>query len=340
MTTMQAVFSNSKVILDGKIEGYGREVGDKTELSLEEAAFLLERGKMEVLANGEGLDFEKYFESASKISKEFAQRYLVYKNLRERGYFVQPGAIDFRLYSRGEKSGESEAFVWVVSEREPVSLAEMIKNIAAAANVKKKLFFAIVDEESDITFYEIKETKLPEKKNAAVGVNPSGSATLLDDGVIVWSPETARVLHENDFFGRYEGDRLLLSLVETAYLMKSGVLEVADRNGRVLDFKSFVKHSEKVEDEFLRKYCIFEDMRNCGLVVKTGFKFGSHFRVYDKFPEKHSKYLVHAVPLAHVFSLQELSRAVRLAHTVRKGMLFGYEDCGKMKYVDIGRVKP
>jgi len=339
---MQATLSESKVLLDGKLEGYGREVEDKTELSLEEAAFLLERGKIEVLEDGESLGFENYFEKASKISKEFAQRYLVYKNLRERGYFIQPGAIDFRLYSRGEKSGESEAFVWVVSEREPVPLAEMIKNITAAANVKKTLLFAIVDEESDITFYEAKETKFPEKKNAVVGVDPNGSATLLDEGVIVWSPETARALHENGFFGRYEGegDRLLLSFVETSYLMKSGVLEVADRNGRKLDIEYFVKYSEKVEDEFLRKYRIYEDMRNRGLVVKTGFKFGSHFRVYDKFPEKHSKYLVHAVPLAHVFSLQELSRAVRLAHTVRKRMLFGYEEGGEMKYVDIGRVKP
>ncbi|RLG36170.1 MAG: tRNA-intron lyase, partial [Candidatus Alkanophagales archaeon] len=90
------------------------------------------------------------------------------------------------------------------------------------------------------------------------------------------------------------------------------------------------------------------------LIVKTGFKFGSHFRVYERMEQPHSKYLVHVVPREHIFVKPELSRAVRLAQSVRKQMVFAYEDTAdataaegvtektgssRIKYVGVGRVK-
>jgi tRNA-intron endonuclease len=79
------------------------------------------------------------------------------------------------------------------------------------------------------------------------------------------------------------------------------------------------------------------------MVVKTGFKFGTHFRVYksvgglEKVP--HSDFLVHTVPEDHVFFPPVLSRAVRLAHSVRKEMVFAYPD-KDVHYLEIKRLKP
>jgi tRNA-intron endonuclease len=79
-------------------------------------------------------------------------------------------------------------------------------------------------------------------------------------------------------------------------------------------------------------------------VVKTGFKFGSHFRVYKRVEGSkkvpHSEYLVHSVPEGHVFHLPVVSRAVRLAHSVRKQMIFARQDGGEVKYLEIRRLKP
>ena len=127
-----------RVLLDGMLEGYGQQTERGTVLSLEECAFLLEKGRIEAVKDEENLDFKAFVKKASKISSKFALRYLVYKDLIERGYSVQPGAIDFRLYARGAKPGNeySDAFVLVVSEREPLSLAELIKNLNAATNIK------------------------------------------------------------------------------------------------------------------------------------------------------------------------------------------------------------
>ena len=73
-------------------QGYfGRPRGRGLELSLVEAAYLLDRSRIKVLREGEELDFPAFFQAASSLEKGFEFRYVVYKDLRERGYYVQPG---------------------------------------------------------------------------------------------------------------------------------------------------------------------------------------------------------------------------------------------------------
>ncbi len=86
---------------------------------------------------------------------------------------------------------------------------------------------------------------------------------------------------------------------------------------------------------------MYRDLREKGLVVKTGFKYGTHFRAYDRDPDtEHARYLVHAVPRDLETSWPELSRAVRLAHGVRKEMVFGAADSGGVEYLKLRRVRP
>jgi tRNA-intron endonuclease len=144
---------------------------------------------------------------------------------------------------------------------------------------------------------------------------------------MVWDAETSAFLHKEGFFGRLmdEGN-LQLSLVESCYLLNRGVLEI-QKNRDNMDVAGFSGIACNIESDFMIKYTVYEQLRDSGLVPKTGFKFGTHFRVYDDFESvsslSHSVYLVHAVERNHVFSLQRLSRAVRLANSVRKEMIYG-----------------
>jgi tRNA-intron endonuclease len=73
------------------------------------------------------------------------------------------------------------------------------------------------------------------------------------------------------------------------------------------------------------------------MVVKTGFKFGSHFRVYEEIPGKdsyHSRYLVHVLIDDREVRLPEISRAVRLAHGVRKEMVFAHVLDERVEYFE------
>lgn len=324
-------------------QGYfGRPKGRGLELSLVEAAYLLDRSRIKVLCEGRELDFPAVFQAASSLEKGFEFRYVVYKDLRERGYYVQPGRPDFRVYPRGGHPGKSPAefYVLVISERMPLPLQEIMQPVRLAGQMRKKLMLAIVDEESDITFYEAREKAM---SGLMAGQEEGGSATLLEDRVVLWDAAASRRLHEGGFYGKPVGERLQLSLVESAYLLDKGVISLVDRSGRPLDQESFAALARRIESDFDLKFSVYRDLRDRSLVVKTGFKFGTHFRVYKQVqgPGKvpHSEYLVHTIPQDHIFLPPVLSRAVRLAHSVRKQMIFAYVS-DAVRYLEIKRLKP
>ncbi len=332
-------------------QGYfGRPKGKGLELSLVEAAYLLDRSRIKVLCCQAEMDFPSLFQAASSQEKGFEFRFVVYKDLRERGYYVQPGRPDFRVYPRGGHPGKgpAEFYVLVISERMPLPLQQIVQPVRLAGQMRKKLMLAIVDEESDITFYEARERGM----SGLMGPEEAGGrATLLEDRVVLWDKEASSRLHEHGFYGRPVGERLGLSLVESAYLLEKGLIVLVDRSGQALDSESFAVLARHIESDFDSKFAVYRDLRERRLVVKTGFKFGSHFRVYKQVqgPGKvpHSEYLVHTIPADHVFMPPVLSRAIRLAHSVRKQMVFAY--AGKaagntpgdsVKYLEIKRLKP
>ncbi|MDD5615806.1 MAG: tRNA-intron lyase [Candidatus Methanoperedens sp.] len=320
---------------------YGRPRGDNLELSLAECAYLIYMKKINVQCDGEELDFERFFIKASNIVKNFELFYIVYKDLRGRGYYVQPSDIGFRVYPRGGHPGKgpAEFLVFVTSERIPLLLTDMKKHLDNSDNKKKRLILAIVDEESDITHYEVRKLT-PSGSSVFPHGNLHSAVTLLEDRCMVWEPESSKMLHKEGFFGKpMDEGHLQLSLIESCYLMNCGVLKIEKRNHEKLDFAKFSEIAARIESDFMIKYKVYEMLRNSGLVPKTGFKFGTHFRVYKSFDSiSHSDYLVHAISHDHIFSLQQVSRAVRLANSVKKEMIYAVVS-DKIDFIAIGRMR-
>jgi tRNA-intron endonuclease, archaea type len=328
-----------------KTSYFGRPKGEGLELSLVEAVFLQSRGKLEIELEGKLLDFRTFFEQASLRQPNFELKYIVYKDLKERGYYVQPSAVDFRVYPRGSHPGKSAAriFVHVQSERQLLQVKLLQDSVNSAENVHKQFVLAVVDEESDLTFYEVK-TMIPEGEMPEPYPAVTTDATFLEDRVITWNTQASQTLYVKGFYGKMlDTERLQLSLVESLYLFYRKIITIRDRNGKVFSFEKFIEEATKIENSFLRKYSVYEDLRDSGHVVKTGFKFGTHFRVYRKVEsiEKipHSEYLVNAIPEEFEFRLPVMSGAVRLANSVRKTMLFAIEKGNKIEYLDISRIK-
>ena len=324
---------------------YGHMKGDRLELAPVEVAYLLDREKITVDADGKPLDFRAFFILASRAQEYFELKYIVYRDLRERGYYVQPGVTDFRVFPRGGKPSQAHSryFVHVISERKPLPMAEIIGNLQAALNVRKEMVLAIVDEESDITYYGVKAVSMAGKNTPPDVKMQPGSATLLEDRVVIWDRALSEKLHAHGFYGNpLDEKRLQVSLVEAAYLIMRNMLEVADAGGQVMGLDAFVAKALAFEPAFERKLKVYADLRDKGLVAKTGFKFGSGFRVYEQVESiqkiPHSRYLVDPLDDDHVFHLQALSRSVRLANSVRKEMAFAYEKNG-IHYFSLGRIK-
>lgn len=141
---------------------YGNLTDSGLELSFIEALFLLTKNKIEIY------DYDKLItkEDLTNIirQKHIFSHYLVYKDLRIRGYIIKTGfkyGSDFRIYERGHAPGDghSNFLVKILSEEQEIKVRDFSSYVRVAHGVRKTLLLAVVDDEYDITYYDIEWTK-------------------------------------------------------------------------------------------------------------------------------------------------------------------------------------
>jgi tRNA-intron endonuclease len=317
--------------------GYGRPDGEDLVLAPVEAAHLLFRGDLDAV---DGMEFREFLSSATCPDLHF----LVYKDLRDRGFYLSPAdgewvddpeGSDLVVYPRGEGPWDDAVAyrVRVVSERETVAAADL-----------GDVVLAVVDEESEITYLD---TDRPDVAGATDYRPPADTpGDLLDDRVLVWTPPAD--LFQHGFYGQpLSGDgetgtieTLQLSLVEAAYLVRQGALAVDGGAEAVLAC------GREVEGErFDRRLRVYTVLRERGVVPKTGYKFGADFRTYADVTSvaelTHSELLVRVLPPDHAFAPRDLALDVRLSGGVRKRMVFALTGAnGEIDWLSASRLTP
>jgi tRNA-intron endonuclease len=316
--------------------GYGRPRGAELDLAPVEAAHLLFRGDLGRVRDARAgheqrLGFEGLL--ASKAVSEVS--FFVYKDLRDRGFYLSPvresgdepdgeHTGEFVVYPRGQGPWDDAVAyrVRAASEREGVSaraLRALVKRAAEGATA----VLAVVDEESEVTYLELGD---PTVEGATDHAFPPVEGSLLSDRVLVTDPPAA--LYGRAFYGqRLDPDGgVQLSLVEATYLAQRGLLDLdasqhSDPEEQLRDRGSAVEGPR-----FDRRLRAYSALREAGIVPKTGFKFGADFRTYAEVESVeelgHSELLVRVLPGEHVFAPRDLALDVRLAHGVRKRMVF------------------
>jgi tRNA-intron endonuclease len=315
-----------------------------------EALYLLEMGRLTVVQDhGAPVAWPELLRRALRAERGLGVRYLVYRDLRQRGYVVRAGPppVAFAVLPRGGVLQKTPARFWVeaVSEREPFDLDRLVERSDRARAMKKQLLVGVVDEESDLTYYRLRRSQ-PTGALSAGSVSAPVPAFLGEDRVLVFDPSGVEAFGRQQAFGSRIGARLELSLLEAEYLASTRMLEVRDaKSRRTVSADRLRARARRVESDFDERFAVYRELRNRKLVVKTGFKYGAHFRAYPRNPEHaHARYLVHAVPSGFRSSWSDVARAVRVAQGVRKEFLFGVflsgERSPKVGFLGIERVRP
>lgn len=143
---------------------FGEKAGEKINYSFSEALYLVEKGKMEVLSGGKTVDLKTLFGKLQKKDRKIQTKYPVFRDLREKGYTVKTAlkfGAEFRIYDKGSKPGEKHAKWVVFTDRESsrISWHDFSAKNRVAHSTKKNLLLAIVDEEEDVTYYEVRWLK-------------------------------------------------------------------------------------------------------------------------------------------------------------------------------------
>jgi tRNA-intron endonuclease len=144
---------------------------------------------------------------------------------------------------------------------------------------------------------------------------------------IIDNDEEGQRLYEEHWLGQLgtykakkHGRFLKLDAYETLFLMKHAGYKLNVKEKRL------VKEAVARRKDFLALYEVYEDWRMRGYILKTGFKFGTHFRLYMPGASPtlmgeewiHSKHAIHVFPRESKLLISEWARAIRVAHGVKK----------------------
>ena len=145
--------------------GYGVADGKKLLLAFYEALYLLSKKMLDVKdKDGEEAGFQKLLQCNQRENENAWARYLVYRDLRSRGYVVREGfgsKVDFRVYDRGDYSKDTAKYLVVsVQECRPISMRDLTKSLTASLSLKKELVLAVINRRGEIVYYSVSELTL------------------------------------------------------------------------------------------------------------------------------------------------------------------------------------
>jgi tRNA-intron endonuclease len=166
---------------------------------------------------------------------------------------------------------------------------------------------------------------------------------LIENRIILWDREDSRAMYSSGYYGKPLGVAkprgtdfdapLILDLIEGYYLLKKHRLTVQGRAGG-LTRSTLRALCEAEYSDFPDKYAVYEHLREAGLVVAPGIKFGCDFAVYKHGPGiDHAPYLVQVLKPTYGLTATHIVLSGRLATTVRKQFLIATVKGQKVSFI-------
>ncbi len=155
------VFTNSKESFSmNEKSNFGEKKAGLIEYSLIEALFLVQEKKLQVFQGKKRLSLELLLKKIKKLDKKIESKLIVFTDLRKRGYIIKSAlkfGAEFRVYDKGARPGTEHARWILYTSREHDSLIwhDFAAKNRIAHSTKKNLLLAIVDEELDVSYYEV-----------------------------------------------------------------------------------------------------------------------------------------------------------------------------------------
>ncbi len=157
------------------------------------------------------------------------------------------------------------------------------------------------------------------------------SAELIGTRLVVWDFAEAVRLYRMGFFGKPVGipkpkpeqefkAPLILDLMEGLYLLDRKIIKVTDATtNKLVSRAKLLKLANRTYKQFNLGYAAYENLREKGLIVTPGIRFGSDFAIYEHGPGiDHAPFIVTVKKEQETMGPFEVVLAGRLATTVRK----------------------
>ena len=142
-------------LIDLREKAFGTLAGDRIVLNPYETFYLLEKNRVRILD-----EKSRTPRTLQELVRKFSvgkptiwTKYLVYRDLRDRGYLVrvEDGGFDFETFGKGA----TRRLVSIVFEGGESTLDKLAKLSARANSDAKDLVLAVIDRRTDIVYYTL-----------------------------------------------------------------------------------------------------------------------------------------------------------------------------------------
>ena len=151
-------------------KGFGENFNKEFILSFLEALFLLQTNKVRIVSKTKEFDFSSFMKILIKKDKKLLTKYLVYRDLRSKGYVVKDGfgfGTDFRVYERGEYNKKTSKYVAIgLNEGATISASAFSSMIEDVENMGKGAVIAVVERRGEVIYYKTSKMNFSENRKS------------------------------------------------------------------------------------------------------------------------------------------------------------------------------
>lgn len=166
----KACISDKEMVHELELKGYGEQEGKGLILKSFESLYLLYIEKLILKKGKKQLGFDEFMVMCQKDDPEILTKFLIYRDLRNRGYVVKEGfgfGSDFRVYERGQFGEKGAKFlIFGLSEGQQEKIGAMQKKIEQITQMGKEPIIAVIERRGEVIYYKINKANFYENKAA------------------------------------------------------------------------------------------------------------------------------------------------------------------------------
>jgi len=150
-------------------KGFGEKQDSEYILQPYEALYLIHTKRLVLNTKKvKHIDFESLLNITLRNDKEILTKFLIYRDLRSRGYVAKEGfgfGVDFRLYERGEFEKKPARYVvFGINEGIQVEATDFSEALDQIIKMGKNAVVAVIERRGEITYYKVSKVRFANNK--------------------------------------------------------------------------------------------------------------------------------------------------------------------------------
>ena len=165
----QTCISDKDMIHELDQKGFGEIEKEKLFLKQFETLYLLYTKRLILKKNKKQIDFNSFMGICQKTDFDILTKFLIYRDLRNRGYVVKDGfgfGSDFRVYERGHYGEKGAKFlIFGLNEGQQEKMGNLQKKIEEITQMGKEPIIAVIERRGEVIYYKINKMNFYENKS-------------------------------------------------------------------------------------------------------------------------------------------------------------------------------